>query len=116
MIKVNLLRNRVGDTTQMAQTSMASGGGPSSSGVSNEAREALVKGMVVVMFTAGLMFYENRNITALQSRQATLTAEIAQLEERATAKAAEAEAIKDIENQSRELEDKLKILKTLSRL
>jgi Tfp pilus assembly protein PilN len=121
MIKVNLLKNRVGDTTQMAQTSMGtgvSGGGGGGGGftVGLDNREAIVKAAVVFIFTAGLMFYESQNIHTLNARLASLNLQNQELESRAAAVAKEAESIKDIENQARELEDKLKVLKTLSRL
>ena len=61
MIKVNLLRNKVGDTQiNPGATSMAA--------VQNvEVREALVKIVFLGMFTLGLMFYESQNIRSLQA-------------------------------------------------
>lgn len=107
MIRVNLIRNRVQDTTVV---------GSASSGSSDELREGLVKVAFIVLFTVGLMMYESSSIRALNEDRARLQANINELETQAQSKAAEVEAIKDIARQAQELEDKLKVLKLLSKL
>ena len=69
-----------------------------------------------MIFTVGLMIYENANLRALNEEQAVVAAQVNQLQTEAAAKATEAESVKDIETQAKELEDKLKVLKLLSRL
>jgi len=108
MIKVNLLRNRVGDTAV---------GMPSSSGSSSDdTREALIKIVFIVLFTLGLMMFESQNIRSLNEERARIQATVNDLELQAQAKATEVESIKDVAQQAQELEDKLKVLKLLSKL
>lgn len=107
MIRVNLLKNRVNDTpTQM--TSAPSGGG--------DTRETIVKLAFLMLATVGLMIFEGQNIRKLNDEAARMQAQVSEYEAQAAAKAQEAEGVKDVENQARELEDKLKILKLLSKL
>lgn len=112
MIKVNLLRNRGADT---AQTEIATGAGGGGAGGDN-ARESVVKVAVILIFTLGLMLYEHQNISALNAQQAGLQSQVNELQTENTAKATEVAKYKDVEVQAKELEDKLKILKTLSKL
>lgn len=108
MIRVNLLKNRVGDQTAgPAQMSSESG---------NDMRATVVKIAFIGMFTLMLMVYEGQNIRSLNEEAARLQVRISELETQAAAKAAEADTVKDVEKQARELEDKLKVLKLLSKL
>jgi Tfp pilus assembly protein PilN len=109
MIKVNLLRNRVAEGAQ-TETVMGSAGG------GDQARESLVKLGAILLPTIGLMFYEHQTISSLNETQSRLQAEGATLQSQNTAKLAEVAKVKDVEIQAKELEDKLKILKLLSRL
>lgn len=107
MIRVNLLKNRVNDSpTQM--TSAPSGSG--------DTRETIVKLAFLMLATVGLMIFEGQNIRKLNDEAARMQAQVSEYEAQAAAKAQEAEGVKDVENQARELEDKLKILKLLSKL
>lgn len=115
MIRVNLLKNRVADGTQMTTTAMAGSGGGGFS-TSGENRETMVKAVVIFIFTFGLYMYEKSNISTLNATLARLQAQNSELDAQAAAKAKEVEGIKDIEAQARELEDKLKVLKQLSKL
>lgn len=108
MIRVNLLKNRVGDQTQ--------GPGKVEADSGNDIRSAIVKIAFLFMFTLALMVYEGQNIRALNDEAARLQVRISELETQSAAKAAEAETVKDVEKQARELEDKLKVLKLLSKL
>lgn len=111
MIKVNLLRNKVGDSP----TSLA--GATRAVSVDNvEIKEMLTKIVVILVFTLGLMVYESQSLRALQAEATRLQSEVTTLEAQNTAKLKEVEGVKDVENQARELEDKLKILKLLSKL
>ncbi len=111
MIKINLLRNRVADTA-IGGTQVAT----ASSGGSDGNREAIIKIAFMVLFTIGLMMYESSNIRALNDERSRTQAMAGDLEGQAQTKAVEVEAIKDIAQQAQELEDKLKILKLLSKL
>ena len=110
MIRINLTRTRVHDTAVTSQSTSVS------EGSSDQKRDAIVKVAMISLFTIGLMIYENQNLRALNEEQARVTDQVNQLNEQVTAKTAEADKVKDIEVQAKELEDKLKILKLLSRL
>lgn len=114
MIRVNLLRNKVGEQTASSTqvSSSPSAFGEGTAGL----REALTKVVLILMFTIGLMLWESSHIRALNEEQARLTGTLAQLQTEAKQKEDEVLAVKDIEGQAKELEDKLKILKLLSRL
>jgi Tfp pilus assembly protein PilN len=105
------MRNRVADTA-VGGTSIGGGGG----GGGDETREALIKIAFILLFTLGLMMYESQNIRALNEERARTQAMVSDLEVQAQAKATEVDSIKDIAKQAQELEDKLKILKLLSKL
>lgn len=107
MIRVNLLKNRVNDQPTQMNTA------PSGSG---DTRDTIVKIAFLMLSTVGLMIYEGQNIRKLNDEASRLQATISEYEAQAAAKAQEAEGVKDVENQARELEDKLKILKLLSKL
>lgn len=111
MIKVNLLRNRIGEAS--TATSAVS---EADRDRNNKIRDSLVKIACILLFTVGLMMYESQTIRALNEEQARVQAQVTKLQADATAKVAEAESVKDIETQAKELEDKLKILKLLSKL
>ncbi|MGE4133252.1 MAG: PilN domain-containing protein [Bdellovibrionales bacterium] len=107
MIRVNLLRNRVGDQP----TAIAA----AEEGASNT-KENVIKIAFLTIFTVALMFYEGQNQRNLQEEANRLAGRKNELETESAAKAKEAEGVKDVEQQARELEDKLKILKLLSKL
>lgn len=114
MIRVNLIRNRVQDTSlgdAGAGTSLGGGGGGASG-----LRDIVVKGACIFMFTIGMMIYESQNIRALNAELNQVQAQVNQLTEQNQAKIAELAKYKDVEVQAKELEDKLKILKLLSKL
>jgi len=113
MIKVNLLRNRIADPGTSAGTSAAN---VADGDDSSKLRNSLVKVACILLFTIAIMMYESQNIRALNEEQARLAAQTNQLQAELAAKQNEVDAVKDIEVQARELEDKLKILKLLSRL
>ena len=110
MIKINLVRNHVQDAvTTSTQVKEAS---PNR----ERMREGLTKIAFILLFTIGLMMYESQNIRTLNEETARLKAQLAQQQTQATLKAAEVVKVKDVESQAKELEDKLKILKLLSKL
>jgi Tfp pilus assembly protein PilN len=104
------MRNRVADTA-VGGTSVGGGGVGG-----DETREALIKIAFILLFTLGLMMYESQNIRGLNEERARTQAMVSDLEVQAQAKATEVDSIKDIAKQAQELEDKLKILKLLSKL
>ncbi len=106
MIRVNLLKNRVSEQATVVQSS---GGG-------SEMRDNIVKIVFLAVFTVGLMVYEGQMIRKLNDDNNRLQVRLNELEAEAAAKARETDTVRDVEKQARELEDKLKILKLLSRL
>ena len=110
MIKVNLLRNRVGEQTTVTQATSVGGGLASGSTVVGQgARAAITKVAVILMFTVGLMIYENNNIRALNEEAARVADQTNTLQQQVAQMSADVESVKDIEGQAKELEDKLKM-------
>ncbi|MGZ3721699.1 MAG: PilN domain-containing protein [Bdellovibrionales bacterium] len=110
MIKVNLLRNRVMDTTVNPDANLLG------TSASDQRRDSIVKILAISMFVVGMMIYESQNIRSLNEEANRANADIARLTADNTARQAEVLKVKDVEVQAKELEDKLKILKLLSRL
>ena len=110
MIKINLLKNKI----QADQATQATRMVGSTEGA--ETRAALVKLIVLGISTVGLMLYESQNLSKLRAEDAGLTANLQQLQAQVDEKRAEAEKLKDIEVEANELQDKLKLLKHLSKL
>lgn len=111
MIRVNLMKNRVGDAGTGATAAIAQ---PSNE--PSHAREIVAKIAVILLGPIALYVYQGIHLRALDDEKANVTAEVARLTQEAAAKAAEADSVKDIEGQAKELEAKLKILKLLSHL
>lgn len=109
MIKVNLLRSRIQDqqATVMGNVQEVDEG---------ELKPTLIKVAFILLFTLGLMIYESQNIRSLNEQIQRMKAQTQDLEAKSAAKALEAAGVKDIAERARELEDKLKIMKLLSRL
>jgi Tfp pilus assembly protein PilN len=120
MIRVNLLRNKVGDQTTATNASTSTSMGTSLASAATAEystyREVLIKVILLLAGVLALMAYENSHIASLKEQQINLGIQVSQLNQEVAAQAAEVESVKDIEVQSKELEDKLKILKLLSRL
>lgn len=117
MIRVNLLKNKVGDAPTLTQMSSGGGGGTSGGGLAGpDLRETLFKLLFMAIGVVGLMIFESQNIRQLQAELTQVQVQASELEQQAAAKTKELEGVKDVENQARELEDKLKILKRLSKL
>ena len=110
MIRVNLAKNRAVDPQAATKASAAD------VSESFEKRQNVVKGALLLMFLVVLIFMENQNLNSLRQEMDAVQSEVTTKEAEVAVKAKEVEAIKDIESQARELEDKLKILKLLSRL
>lgn len=108
MIKINLLRNKVAENQQDPN---AVDRGPR-----NENREVIVRLFFIAIFTVLLMFYESNNIKQLSIQVGELQAKTDELDANLQAKIAEVDKYKDVEKDAKELEDKLKILRLLSRL
>lgn len=110
MIKVNLLKTRIIDPAAAGTAAEVSAAQTAGS------RAALVKIFMLIIFAAALMIYENQAINTLNLQSAQAKSKVEELQNAANAKVAELETVKDVEGQARELEDKLKILKFLSKL
>jgi Tfp pilus assembly protein PilN len=108
VIKVNLLRNRVQSQTQPTEAS--------STANSDQSREVVVKIACMLLFCAALMLYESQNKSSLTEEQRRLGAQVSVLEQENAARLEDVLKVKDVEIQAKELEDKLKILKLLSKL
>lgn len=108
MIRINLNRSRV-----------AAGDEASSIGleptVSVSARDVLVKILVVVLGTAGLMLYERQNLDQLNLDLAQVQAQDQQVKAQVQAKSAELAKLKDIEPLAQGLNDKLNLLREYSK-
>lgn len=113
MIRINLVRNRVGDAVL---PNAPLGGAATLSESSDGTRDAIVKVASICVFTVGLMLYESQTIQQLNEERSRTDALVADLESQTQAKAIEVEAIKDIAQQAQELESKLKVIKLLSKL
>jgi len=110
MIKVNLMRNRVSEGTSTQAVSGGGGGG------GDQAREGFIKIALILIFTLGLMIWEHQNIAELNSQQLQYQNQLTQLRTKNDDLTAQADKVKDVESQAKELEDKLKLFKLLSHL
>ena len=110
MIKVNLLKTKI---IENPGTGIAIENSASDTGAM---RSAILKVLMILVFTLGLMLYENQTIRALNQETASMITKVTQMQAAVNAKAVELEGFKDVEARAKELEDKLKILKSLSNL
>jgi Tfp pilus assembly protein PilN len=116
VIKVNLLRSKVAGadgSQQVAATTQKliprDFGDP-------RVKDALVKASLISGFTIAVMIYESQNIRSLNDEAGRVQGQVQKLQADLNTKTAEVDKNKDVEVQSKELEDKLKILKLLSKL
>lgn len=109
MIKINLLKNRVqGESGTQAIAFEESD--------NSQARSAVVKVLLMSLACVGLMLYESQRLSSLRNEMASLGQELQTMQTTVTEKVAEAEGLKSVEAEAKELEDKLKLLKHLSKL
>lgn len=114
MIRINLTRTRIQDTGMTSSSTVASTSSDGSG--SSQMRDAIVKVAIIVIFTGGLMMWEGQNLRDLNETQGHLATQVQALTTENNNKTAEVEKVKDVEVQAKELEDKLKFLKLLSKL
>lgn len=111
MIKINLLKNRSiasgGDTTYAITVDQ--GGG------SEAQKEALIKIMLMAVFSVILVFIENSNISDLKKEQFVYTSQLQEIQGKIAKLKEEAGKLAEFEKESKELEDKMKIMKALSK-
>ncbi|MCB0362102.1 MAG: PilN domain-containing protein [Bdellovibrionales bacterium] len=111
MIKVNLLNNRSvtsgGDTTYAI--SVDKGGGVKLQ------KESIVKILLASVFTVALVIVENNNIDNLEKEHQLYVTELNEIQAKIAKLKEEAAKLAEFERQSHELEDKMKIMKTLSK-
>ena len=112
MIKVNLTRSRITNVGVGEASSVGtSAGGGSASGI-----EIVVKILLFVGFVIGLLVYEHINIGNLERELAVLRAESDKLTADLQAKQEATAPLKELEDKAKEMEDKLNIMKKLSRM
>ncbi|MCC7406202.1 MAG: PilN domain-containing protein [Bdellovibrionales bacterium] len=110
MIKINLLKNRSmqggGDTTYAV--SIDRGG--------NEVqKEAVIKILLMGIFAVVLVFVENHNVDSLKEEQQRYMIQLNELQSQVDKLKGETTKVAELEKQSKELEDKMKIMKQLSK-
>ena len=115
MIKINLARTQIGNATQGPTLAGMPGGGGGAAAAANS-RDLLVKILLAVIFTIGLIIYEKQSLGQLNAERDAVQAKVNDADGQVQAKVKELEGYKDFGTQARELEDKLKILKLLSHL
>lgn len=110
MIKVNLGRTRL-DSIEIAD-----GGANISSGPGLEIREIVVKLLILLLGVFSLMYYESQNLDALNSKMALAQSALAQQQAVLDQKNQEFSTLSGVESDAKALQDKLGLLKRLSRL
>lgn len=111
MIRINLIRNRVQDTDGATAVGVDSG-----SESASEMRSAIFKLVMILLPMVALYLWEHNHLDTLQSRVAGLRAQLQNLENQAAIKEQEAVGVSDVEKQAKELQDKLAIIRMLSKL
>ncbi len=112
MIRINLIRNKVQD----GATQVGEPGGGGSGGDKSEVRLALVKLFLMLLPMIALYFFEHQNLDQMKSQVAGLRQQMQILEGEAAQKQLEADSVADVEEQAKELEDKMAVIRNLSRL
>ncbi len=109
MIKVNLLRSKGPNEAALEARLNAE----------REAilrKEAFFKVLLMVVFTVFLILYENYTTSSLRDQTTIVQGELAEIQAELERKKSEIVGIKELEEQSVRIKNKLDILKTLSRL
>lgn len=115
MIKVNLLRSRAEGVGE--ETFAVSGqGGAASSLSKSDQIEVIKKVLVASLATLGLFVYEWYNVDVQSKRAITAQAEVQAVERKLKAVNDELANYKDVQDESKILEDKISILKALSKV
>jgi Tfp pilus assembly protein PilN len=111
MIRINLLKNRSiasgGDTTYAITVEKGAG--------SEVQKEAVVKIMLMSVFTVILVFFESNNVDNLKKEEQVLAIQLEEIQAKVKKLKEEASKVSEFERQGKELEDKMKIMKALSR-
>lgn len=112
MIKVNLLKAKVPLQTQSQQTQgfTVQGGSAESS-----PKDKVVKVLVMVLGVIALMVYEKINIDALEGQRKTYMAESTRLTQELQQIEANAGQLEELKKENEKLQEKLKILTSLSK-
>lgn len=115
MIKINLARKK--------GTGTGTGGGESTEShfeihdsAASTQKSALVKLVLMFVFVGALMFYENQNVTAYQAEMIKQSAKITELQTDLENKKSVTAGMDVIEKNAQVLEQKLSIMKKLSRV
>ena len=115
MIKVNLLRSRAEGVGEETFAVSAQGGAASSLSKSDQV-EVIKKVFVASLATLGLFIYEWYNVDVQSKRAVTAQAEVRAVERKLKAVNDELANYKDVQDESKILEDKISILKALSKV
>ncbi len=115
MIKVNLLRSRAEGVGEETFAISAQGGAASSLSRSDQ-EEVIKKIGVALLATVGLFIYEWYNVDVQSKRARTAQAEVKVIERKLKAINDELANYKDVQDESKILEDKISILKALSKV
>jgi Tfp pilus assembly protein PilN len=110
VIRVNLLTNKVQDNAAAGVVI------DTNNERSAKIREVVTKLFLIGIFVGAAMVWESQNLRNVAARAQQEKSKLTALQETLTGKIAEVESVKDVEGRAKELEDKLKILKFLSKL
>ncbi len=113
MIKINLIKSKVGIQAP-ADVSIDFGSGGSGEGGSNAG--ALIKILLMVGFIAAAMLYRDSQLTQIRTQLETSNGEVFAVQAQIDQKKQEAGAKPELEAEARALNNKLEILRNLSRL
>lgn len=116
MIKVNLLRSRAESVGEETFAISSSQGGAASSLSKSEQIEVLKKLAVASLATVCLFVYEWYNVDIQSQKARKAQAEVRDVERRLKAVKDELDNYKDVQQESKILEDKISILKALSKV
>jgi Tfp pilus assembly protein PilN len=121
MIRVNLLQNRVKGQTATAGVAsgtaadFAVGGGRTSAALASPSGPIVINLIVLLLFPAILIYYEQYNIGILQAQSRAAAAELQQLQNTLTEKETLLSQAGALKEKAKELVNKIEILKKLAR-
>lgn len=116
MIKVNLVRSRTATNIAAAGTQTEMGGGtPGGEPSVSEKRDAIVKIVLMMAFVIGLMIFESQQMDQLKLQQAQSQQRLVKIQNEVKVKKTEIESLAHLETEAKELEERLKVLKRLSK-
>lgn len=112
MIRINLGRTRIQNVDSLESAYQA----PTTGSGSNASVGILIKLLVMTVGVVGLNFYEGENLEKLNAQLAQINQEVTSLQATLDQKNQELASLGTIQDDSKVLEDKMKLLKNLSQL